>query len=250
MYILFGNETLGNRRKMYIGQTHNIHTRLKSHLKKKDFWECAYIFSLIDEQFNSSQIQYLEHITIKTAIECGYSDLLENCQIPVEPYLSNNDKDFVLCIFNYIKILLEFSGIHLFYNKIYDVGEITKKNNHNVISRIVKEYQSKKSYHYDDCDSYSDCEDDEIATYIMRGDDYYAEAIILTDGKVMIMPHGYVSKRQNLMDMNSYVDVENCIDKITHFIKKDIIVDDLAVASKVILGYTDENKWVKKVYNL
>ena len=84
----------------------------------------------------------------------------------------------------------------------------------------------------------------------MRGDDYYAEAIILTDGKVMIMPHGYVSKRQNLMDMNSYVDVENCIDKTTHFIKKDIIVDDLAVASKVILGYTDENKWIKRVYNL
>lgn len=235
---------------MYIGQTHNIQTRLKSHLKKKEFWECVYIFSLIDEQFNSSQIQYLEHITIKTAIECGHSDLLENCQIPVEPYLNDKDKEYILKIFNYIKILLEFSGIHLFYNKIYDVGEITKENNHNIISRMVKEYNSKKSYHYDDCDSYSDYEEDEIATYIMKGSDYYAEAIILTDGRVMIMPHGYVSKKQNIMDMIGYVDVENCIDKNTHFIKKDIIVDDLAVASNVILGYTDESKWIKKVYNL
>ena len=48
------------------------------------------IFINAGEQFIRSEVQYLEYLGIKMAIECASFDLLENCQVPAEPLLKQD----------------------------------------------------------------------------------------------------------------------------------------------------------------
>lgn len=241
---------LGNRRKMYIGQTHNIQNRLKQHLRKKEFWECAYAFSTITEQFNTTETQFLEHIAIKTAIESEISNLLENCQIPAEPFLSPSDKEHMLTVFNTILVLLEFTGIKMFSKNSLsvDMSEIQHENSHNIMSRIVKEYSKKYTPIEEESDCYeSAAEETEIVSYTIRGTDFFAEAIPLNNSSLMIYPNGFISKSVDLQSLSDYVDVSNAIDSKDRHIKKDIIIGNLETGAFIISGKKDAALWKKNI---
>ena len=188
VYLLFSGEYMGHRRKFYIGQSSNVSYRLQQHSAKKDFWTSAIVF-IRKNRYDRTEIQYLEHYLIKNAIECGQSELIENCQIPSEPYIDEVNKKLLESNFEDMKLLLKFAGYQLFDNKQLEIGNIQKNQSHKIINRIARAYQQKS--HNVVSEPEYDVED-EIVTYVLKDEDCYAEATINKDGKVMILPFGYI----------------------------------------------------------
>ena len=243
LYFLFGNEHVNRIRSTYIGQTQDIVSRLSKHIKEKDFWECAVIFSGIEEKYNKSQIQYLEYISIKKVIECGNASILENCQIPKEPYLNGNDINKTNEIFKDVMFLIEFAGFFPFRKtNLFDMSEIKNENSHNVIKRITNEYYRIPHEEYDE-----GIVSDRMISYEAKGKDYNASAIEKGD-EVMIMPFGYISESSDIDKISEIVpDLENKIGLSSRHIKTDIICKDFETAAYIITGKYDSGLWKKNI---
>ena len=56
LYMLIGRNYEHQKRKVYIGQTQDLSSRLKQHIRYKDFWEYAIVFTRISEQLNRSHV--------------------------------------------------------------------------------------------------------------------------------------------------------------------------------------------------
>lgn len=99
---------------VYIGEGSCI-DRINKHLKEKDFWDKAVIFSSLNknESLTKSDIQFLEFLCIKKAIEIGRYNT-DNIQIPAEPILSHSDKADRHRNFETIKVLLSTLGFPIF----------------------------------------------------------------------------------------------------------------------------------------
>ncbi len=246
LYILVGSETLSARRKIYIGQTADMLKRFQQHAKKKDFWTECMVFTLIRSQFNRSQIQYLEYLSILTAMECGVYDMVQNYQIPKKPFLDETDTAFAEKVFDDIRLLSLFAGFRMFRNKVIDLNDVSVSGSHTMLSRIVYEYSASKPAV--SSDYVSECENDEsLVSYELKGTDYYAKAVYTNDGSVMVMPFGYISRNVKLPDdlCRFLPDVSACIDS-GGYIKSGFVVDSLDVAGEMVTG-CKENKWKKIV---
>ena len=196
-YILFGHEPMNRRRQAYIGQTQNALTRFEQHNSTKDFWECMCIFINTHEQFIRSEVQYLEYLGIKTAIECASFDLLENCQIPTEPLLKRDQIANIELYFNHVRLLLNYSGFYLFYKKQFDMESFTKKNHHKIVDRMIKQYNSIKDNSWKNYDDVYMEDDEEDITEIWRGDTWNMKVMHCKGCTYMLFLGGYIKPLEN-----------------------------------------------------
>lgn len=71
LYFLFGEEEDGSERKVYIGQTGNLRTRLIDHNKKKEFWERALVLISKTNSMTQTHALFLEWHSIQEARKAG-----------------------------------------------------------------------------------------------------------------------------------------------------------------------------------
>lgn len=246
LYFLLGPETNHKSRLLYIGQTQDASVRLKQH-DSKQWWTTAIVLTRNDKdsEFDRTTIQYLEYQSIKEVIEHQTCQLMQNCQIPSEPYTEN--KDEIIETFNHIKILIRFAGFMLFEHKVYSLDECyqySKKNNiaNRLANRIVKEMCNRSTEYEEDFDS-------EMVSYILSSGDnnFYAEAIPLNDGTYMILPVSKIDILNGDKELLSIINSNDSVfDWLTGNLKSDIICDSLEDAARIICN-DKSMKWQKNV---
>ena len=94
-------------RKAYIGQTTSFCSRVKNHLRNKEWWTRAYVFVSASNQYDPASITYLEYLAIREGLVTGSYDLSENGQKPTKPILQEGDSSDYDEIFEEIKFFLE-----------------------------------------------------------------------------------------------------------------------------------------------
>lgn len=108
---------------VYIGQSTNGITRIKSHLRKKDFWTFAILFVTDNSTFNKSSIDYLEHYFIKEFSKTQY--VLENVDLrSIQPNSNVFTQATLRSYSQQIEFLLEALGISLQPLLINDLEEL------------------------------------------------------------------------------------------------------------------------------
>ena len=216
-YILLGHERMNRRRQSYIGQTSNALKRLKQHASSKDFWEYMCIFINTGEEFDRAEIMYLEYLGIKTAIETASFDLLENCQIPIEPSLNSTRKDEIRVYFDRIRLLMNHCGFYLFYRKQFIMEDFSRNKKHNIISRITKTYRDLKDTVFDEY--YDEDEEEPDNMEIWKGDTWKVQAMSIPEGKYMLFPGGQIKPFEDTDDSSRKSLVE----------KQDIRLDNMYI---------------------
>lgn len=103
IYLIFNEDYQNDDGLLYIGEGDPVLPRLIDHNAKKEFWTHAIVFTSKDENLTKTQIQYLEAMLIKIAIECKRIKL-DNIQEATTPTLSESG----LCEVDlFLKIVLE-----------------------------------------------------------------------------------------------------------------------------------------------
>ncbi|MBC7350165.1 MAG: GIY-YIG nuclease family protein [Candidatus Aminicenantes bacterium] len=105
VYILWGPSESGQLPLVYVGEGDNIVARLDQHVKQKDFWTYAVVFTSKDQNLNKAHIKYLEARLIALAAEAKRAKL-DNNTVPQLPALSEADivdaeaflRDLLLCL--------------------------------------------------------------------------------------------------------------------------------------------------------
>lgn len=220
---------------MYIGQTTDFSRRLQEHINKKQFWSQAVGFTSA-LRYSKTEIQYLEYILIKELVECGNAALIENYQIPVEPYISEQMKNALMEDYKSIKVLLLFCGFNIFNEKVIDIGNVSKPDSRKLMNRLVNAYQRKPVSYTD----YDDSEEETLLTYIIKEEDCYAEAIQTNNGKYMVLPYGYISTKLDPKFVSEQYNI-SIDDNRKLLTSKDF--DNLSDAAKLITGVADEKLW-------
>jgi hypothetical protein len=91
VYLLFGKDPEDNNKDMvYIGETEEAYTRLRTHLEKKEFWNQAVVVISKDENFNKAHLRYLEFKMYERAIVVGRYKI-DNTNKPKCPAISESD---------------------------------------------------------------------------------------------------------------------------------------------------------------
>ena len=101
-------------RKAYIGQTTSFCSRVKNHLRNKEWWTRAYVFVSASNQYDPASITYLEYLAIREGLVTGSYDLSENGQKPTKPILQEGDSSDYDEIFEEIKFFLEYERCFVF----------------------------------------------------------------------------------------------------------------------------------------
>jgi len=111
IYFLFDNSEL-DEKKVYVGQSMNGVSRVKEHVKNKDFWTHCILFVTDNNSFDKLSIDYLEFAFIRKFKESTYiptnRDLRTN-----EPNLSIYDKPNIERYVDQIEFLLSTEGVVL-----------------------------------------------------------------------------------------------------------------------------------------
>lgn len=76
---------------IYIGQADNIRNRIEQHIKGKDFWEKAVVFTSSNDRFNATHAKWLEYSLVKRVFETNRSHV-DNGNSPAEPSISESEK--------------------------------------------------------------------------------------------------------------------------------------------------------------
>lgn len=71
LYFLFSEEEDGSERKVYVGQTGDLRTRLADHNKKKEFWESALVLVSRTNSLTQTHALFLEWHSIQEARKAG-----------------------------------------------------------------------------------------------------------------------------------------------------------------------------------
>ena len=106
IYLLLGaDEQEPDQTVLYIGEGDPVMPRLKDHVKNKDFWTEAMVFSSKDGYLTKTQIQYLEAELYALAKD-AFRVKLDNCQIPTKPNISEVEESEVVHFLEHLKLLL------------------------------------------------------------------------------------------------------------------------------------------------
>lgn len=119
LYILLG-ETMDSKPMAYIGQAESFKNRVKQHNSgpnSKDFWQKAIVFVSPSKSINKADVEYLEHLAIKTAKNVGSYNTDENKNVPAEPHLPPHQKAPMVEFFEEVVFLTSFFGCRLFEQK-------------------------------------------------------------------------------------------------------------------------------------
>lgn len=105
VYLLVGPGDGGDLPKVYIGEGDPTRPRLEDHVRKKEFWTHAVVFTSKDGNLNKAHVQRLESRLVQLATEAKRCDL-DNNNAPNPPSLSEADTaevdgfldDLLLCL--------------------------------------------------------------------------------------------------------------------------------------------------------
>lgn len=248
IYILVGFPNYNSATKVYVGQTTDIRRRFRQHMKKKDFWEFGIALMRNSGHFSTFEIEYLEHLLIKTMLEHGNVQLLENSQIP-KVYLDETNKREIEKIFERIKNLLAYSGFDFFSKRkqieleefcVEEPGEsYGKKIRDSLKTHAVTNNRKEQNVlrFYDD---YYE-EENETETFEVITKEYAANVISLKDGRYMLLPFGRVKKRNKWDFPESWLER---IDVNSGNIVKDIVTDDLRELSRFVSDQKEKNIFI------
>lgn len=100
----------------YIGQTNDFTNRVGDHKATKDWWDTALVFVSKADEIFTSEIQYLEYLGWKEAIDCA-SFQIENTKPIKEPRLSDDKRNDMEAFFEEIMFLTSFYGCKIFEQK-------------------------------------------------------------------------------------------------------------------------------------
>jgi hypothetical protein len=113
VYFLIGEKNEVGKHQVYIGESELLLTRLNKHNKEKDFWNQAICFISEKNNLNKAHIKYLENYSCEQA-KLVNKCVLENCNTPTRSSLTDQDRDFVLRIFEDLKIIISTLGYPIF----------------------------------------------------------------------------------------------------------------------------------------
>ncbi|MCM1987931.1 GIY-YIG nuclease family protein [Methanococcoides seepicolus] len=113
VYFLIGEKDELGKPSIYVGESEVLLTRLNKHNKEKDFWNQAICFVSEKNNLNKAHIKYLENHACNEAKKVNKCTL-ENSNNPTQSSLTNQDRDFVLRIFEDLKIIMTTLGYPIF----------------------------------------------------------------------------------------------------------------------------------------
>jgi hypothetical protein len=105
VYLLVGPDEQSSMRRIYVGEGDPVRPRLEQHVKNKDFWTHAVVFTSKDTNLNKAHVQRLESRLVELAGRAKRS-VLDNGNVPAPPSLSEADEamaegfldDLLLCL--------------------------------------------------------------------------------------------------------------------------------------------------------
>ncbi|MCK3655411.1 hypothetical protein A4G19_06495 [Pasteurellaceae bacterium Macca] len=125
VYFLFGVDENSGDATVYIGESENVLERLNTHIKQKDFWNEAILFTSKDENLTKSHIKYLESNLIKQADEAKrYVLMNRNTSSTVLP---RSDQDAMQEFMNNIRLLLGTMGHKVLETYLENKSKITQE---------------------------------------------------------------------------------------------------------------------------
>lgn len=113
VYVLWGPEADATSTRVYIGESGGVLGRLESHLRSKEFWTHAAVFTSKDDSLNGAHVEYLEAALIRLAVEAGRCNL-ENEKNPQLPSLSESERTGVAGFLDDLLLLLPLIGADFF----------------------------------------------------------------------------------------------------------------------------------------
>jgi hypothetical protein len=113
VYILEGPPQKAALPRIYVGEGDPGRPRLEQHIKSKEFWTRAVVFTSTDKRLNKAHVQYLEARLVKLAAEAKRCEL-ENGNVPQLPTLSEPDTAEVDGFLSDILLCLPILGINVF----------------------------------------------------------------------------------------------------------------------------------------
>lgn len=117
LYFLFEEEgylQANGESNVYIGESEDVAERLSNHMKNKENWVVAIVFTTNSEanQLNKADIKYLENYCYQKALETERYKLSQN--VPKQSYVSEARKADLEDVFHSVSTLLTFAGYPLF----------------------------------------------------------------------------------------------------------------------------------------
>jgi hypothetical protein len=113
VYVLWGPAETGQWLRVYVGEGDGVLPRLESHVRSKDFWTHAAVFTSKDQYLNKAHVQYLEARLVALAGEAKRCEL-DNGNVPQLPALSEADAADAESFLADILLCLPIVGVNLF----------------------------------------------------------------------------------------------------------------------------------------
>jgi hypothetical protein len=105
---------------VYVGEGDVVLPRLDQHVKQKDFWTHAVVFTSKDQNLNKAHVQYLEARLVELAAEAKRAEL-DNGNVPQLPALSDADAADAEGFLGDLLLCLPIVGVNLFEKSKADV---------------------------------------------------------------------------------------------------------------------------------
>ncbi|MCX5977398.1 MAG: GIY-YIG nuclease family protein [Coprothermobacterota bacterium] len=119
VYILWGPGKSSQLPCLYVGEGDDVLLRLEQHIKNKDFWTHAMVFTSKDQNLNKAHVHYLEARLLHLANEAKRCEL-DNGNVPQIPPLSEADQVDAASFLGDMLLCLPVVGINLFEKATVD----------------------------------------------------------------------------------------------------------------------------------
>lgn len=113
IYVLWGPDPSGPLPRVYVGEGDGVLSRLDQHMKSKDFWTHAVVFTSKDQNLNKAHVQYIEARLVSLANEAKRCEL-DNGNVPLLPTLSEADAADAEGFLADVLLCLPVVGVNLF----------------------------------------------------------------------------------------------------------------------------------------
>ena len=113
VYVLWGPGKSSQLPCVYVGEGDGVLSRLEQHVKNKDFWTHAMVFTSKDQNLNKAHVHYLEARLLRLADEAKRCEL-DNGNVPQLPPLSEADQADAESFLGDMLLCLPVVGVNLF----------------------------------------------------------------------------------------------------------------------------------------
>jgi hypothetical protein len=113
VYLLVGPSDTSALPALYVGEGDPVRPRLEQHVKNKEFWTHAVVFTSKDSNLNKAHVQRLESRLVELATRAKRS-VLDNGNVPTPPSLSESDEAMAEGFLDDVLLCLPILGYSLF----------------------------------------------------------------------------------------------------------------------------------------